>query len=188
VRLGYGIPTVHHSVDPSGNDFETVSKDWRVFEPISLNLGYRGKWEAWGLEAIFGLVIGENRTGINDNLLGGHTDYGGNLNFALHFLRYMNPRGLMSWYLGAGGTFEVMWFYQINSNQDRGQGDRSTMVSGGFDIDLLAGIEFMRASRVQFFLQAALMLPIYLIEGGQGAYGKFSTYLPGVGLTLGMLF
>jgi hypothetical protein len=153
----------------------------RLFSPIALALGYRGKFESWGLEAVGRLGIGTSKSGLRQNTEGGHVDYGGNVSVALHFFRYLSPRGLTSFYLGAGGSFEVMWFYQINS------GSRDTLAAGGFDVDLLGGVEFMRASRVQFYLQAALLVPAYVVENGDGP-SPIKTWFPGAAFTLGMMF
>ncbi|HZS39057.1 MAG TPA: hypothetical protein VFF06_19635 [Polyangia bacterium] len=160
----------------------------RLFGPIALSLGYRGKFESWGLEAMFGLGIGTSKSGLQQNTEGGHVDYGGNVSASLHFMRYLNPRGLSSFYVGAGGSFEVLWFYQINPLDSRAaHGDRYTLASGGFDVDLIGGVEFMRASRVQFYLQAALLVPAYVVQNGDGA-ANISTWFPGAALTLGMIF
>jgi hypothetical protein len=159
----------------------------RVFFPITLNLGYRGKFESWGLETLFSLAVGTSKTGLATNVEGGHVDHGGGVGLQLHFLRYLNPRALTSFYLGAGGSFEVLWLYQINPMATRGYGERRTFASGGFDVDLLAGVEFMRASRVQFYLQGALLVPVYVVENGDGVR-NVKTWFPGAALTLGMLF
>ncbi len=173
---------------PTSQSDGSASNQIRIFSPITLSLGYRGKFESWGLEVLVGLAIGTSKSGLLQNVDGGQVDYGGNVNVALHFLRYLNPRGLTSFYLGAGGSFEVMWLYQINAEQDRAtNGDRRTLASGGFNLDLLAGVEFMRASRVQFYLQAALLVPAYLVENGDGP-SNIKTWFPGAALTLGMLF
>jgi hypothetical protein len=177
---GGSLPTSQ----PGGSAVDNI----RLFGPIALSLGYRGKFEVWGLEAIGGLGIGTTKSGLNENVNGGHVDYGGNVSVALHFFRYFNPRGLTSLYAGAGGSFEVLWFYQINPQDQRGSaGPRSTIASGGFDIDLLVGMEFMRASKVQFFLQTAFMLPAYVVENGDGP-SKLHTWFPGAALQLGMIF
>ena len=63
----------------------------------------------------------------------------------------------------------------------------STRGSGGFDVDLVAGVEFMRASKVQFLLQGALLAPAYVVENGDGPK-PIKTWFPGATLTLGMLF
>ena len=179
LRMG-NVPTVQSD--------GTARDSFRAFGPIALGLGYRGKFESWGLEAMGNLGIGTSRGGLNQNTSGGHVDYGGNVSFALHFLRYLNPRGITSFYLGAGGSFEVLWFYQIRTSSERpDKGDRLTFASGGFDIDLVGGIEFMRASRVQFYLQLAALLPAYVIDWGDGP-ANVKTWFPGGALTLGMIF
>ncbi len=175
-----GVPTL----DEGGG---TASEQFRFFSPITLALGYRGKFESWGLETIASLGIGTSKSGLQQNTQGGHVDYGGNVSFAVHFLRYLNPRALSSWFLGAGGNFEVVWFYQIRPENDRASSSRNTLASGGFDVDLLAGVEFMRASKVQFYLEGVLMLPVYALEAGDGAH-PIKTWFPGLGLKLGMLF
>jgi hypothetical protein len=172
---------------PTSQGNGSAADAFRVFSPITLELGYRGKFESWGLEAIGGLSIGTSKSGLQQNSAGGHVDYGGNVSFALHFLRYLNPRALTSFYIGAGGSFEVMWLYQINPGLIDGSGSRRTFASGGFDVDLLAGVEFMRASRVQFYLQGALLVPAYAVEEGDGVK-PVKTWFPGIALTLGMLF
>jgi hypothetical protein len=159
----------------------------RVFSPITISMGYRGKFESWGLEAIVALAIGTSKTGLQQNTQGGHVDYGGNVSLALHFLRYLTPRGLTSWLVGAGGSFEAMWFYQIKPEAQRYGDPRATQGNGGFNVDLVGGIEFMRASRVHFYLQAAVLLPAYLVDNGDGTR-PIKTWLPGAGVTLGMLF
>jgi uncharacterized membrane protein YhdT len=45
----------------------------------------------------------------------------------------------------------------------------------------------MRASRVQFYLQATLLIPAYVVENGDGA-SNIKTWFPGAALTLGMIF
>ncbi len=161
----------------------TTSDRIRVFSPIALGLGYRGKFENWGLECLTRLTIGTTKSGLGQQGSAGHVDYGGSVNLSLHFLRYLSPRGLMSWFLGAGGSFEVLWFYQIDPS---GQ-SRSNVASGGFDVDLVAGVEFMRASKVQFYLEGALLVPAYAVENGDSPT-PIKTWFPGVALTLGMLF
>ena len=166
---------------PTSQPDGSAKDELRLFGPIVLQLGYRGKFESWGLEAIGGLGIGTSKSGLRQNTEGGHVDYGGNVSLALHFFRYLSPRGLTSAYLGAGGSFEVLWLYQVQS------GSRDTLASGGFDVDLVGGVEFMRASRVQFYLQAALIVPAYEVENGDGP-SNVKTWFPGAALTLGMMF
>lgn len=180
LRGGY-LPTARS--DGSGG----VSNEIRVFSPMTLGLGYRGKFESWGVETTVGVGVGTSKTGLTNNALGGHIDYGGNLALSLHFLRYLNPRGLTSLYLGAGSSFEMLWLYAIRPREVRGSDDRSTLLSGGLDVDLLMGVEFMRASRAQFFLQGALVLPAYVVDN-EASGTHANTWLPGMALKLGMMF
>lgn len=164
-----------------------VEEQIRVASPMLLGLGYRGKFESWGVDASVGVGVGTSKTGLADNSLGGHIDYGGNLSLSLHFLRYLNPRGLTSFYLGAGSSFEMLWMYAIRPQGQRSSEDRSTLFSGGLDLDLLLGVEFLRASRAQFFLQGGLVLPAYVVENEEGV-ARVRTWLPGISLQLGMMF
>jgi hypothetical protein len=164
-----------------------VSDQIRVFTPMALGIGYRGKFESWGIESTLGVGIGTSQAALSSNALGGHTDFGGDVALSLHFLHYLNPRGLSSVYLGAGSSFELIWFSVIKPRMERGNGDRSTLVSGGLDVDLLVGVEFMRASRAQFYLQGALQLPAYAVDSGDSV-AHLSTWLPGISLKLGIMF
>jgi hypothetical protein len=160
---------------------------WRVFSPMSLATGYRGKFETWAVSTMVELGIGTSRTGIRENRNGGHLDLGGTFGIGIHFLRYTNPRGIGSFYLGAGSTFEVLWFSAIKPAEVRGSDPRSTLVSGGLDVDLLCGYEFMRASSVQFFLQGGLQLPAYAVRT-ENEHASINTWLPGLNLKMGVAF
>ncbi|MBM4394633.1 MAG: hypothetical protein FJ087_02955 [Deltaproteobacteria bacterium] len=172
---------------PTAKSDGATEKKFRVFSPMELALGYRGKFEAWGVEALAGVGIGTQKTAAKDNKDGGHVDLGGDAFIKLHFLRYLNPRGLTSWYLGAGSTFELLWFTAIRKAGDRDESDRSTLLAGGVTLDGIAGIEFMRASSVQFFLQGELNAPAYWIETAND-HGSLKSYLPGVSVKLGVVF
>jgi hypothetical protein len=172
---------------PTSQPDGSAATETRLFSPITLGLGYRGKFENWGVEMTGALGVGTAKTGLAQNTGGGHVDYGGNVALGLHFLRYTNPRGLSSFYFGSGGSFEIIWFSQIKPQAERTNGDRTYPVSGGFDIDFLLGVEFMRASKVQFFLQCSLDVPAYAVQNGD-VQPSINTWFPAAALTLGMLF
>lgn len=172
---------------PTAQADGTTADSIRIFSPVALGLGYRGKFESWGIETTVGVGVGTSKIGLSENPAGGHIDYGGNLALSFHFLRYLNPRGLTSAYLGAGSTFELLWLYSIQKQSLGGYQYRDTLISGGLDVDLLMGVEFMRASRAQFFLQGGLTLPAYVVDNQEDA-SKVRTWLPGVTLKLGMMF
>ena len=155
----------------------------RLFTPMTISTGYRGKFESWGIEAMVQVGIGTSRSAANTNPLGGHIDFGGNVGLMLHFLHYLNPRGITSAYLGAGSNFELLWFSAIKE----GENDRSTLLGGGLDVDLIFGWEFMRASAVQFYLQAELNLPAYVIDN-EDNHGKIHTWFPTASVKLGVIF
>jgi len=165
----------------------------RVFSPMTLGLGYRGKFESWGIDASTQLGFGTSKVATKSNDLGGHVDYGGNWDITLHFLNYADPRGLNSLYYGAGSTFELLWFSVIapaptgTGGKPSTHDNRATLYGGGLSLDLVAGWEFMRASAVQFFLQGELKLPAYVLQNEDNS-GKVQTWFPGVGLKIGMLF
>ncbi|MBW2701546.1 MAG: hypothetical protein JRF33_12085 [Deltaproteobacteria bacterium] len=173
--------------DTNNADYGSTNNTLRLFFPMSLEMGYRGKFENWGIETKAILDIGTSKTASRHNVEGGHIDYGGGVGLQLHFLRYMNPRGLHSFYLGAGATFEFLWFSAIKADGLRENSDRSNLFGGGLDVDLIFGVEFMRASSVQFFLQGEFILPAYGLDN-EDNHGRLHTWMPGLGIKLGMLF
>lgn len=182
-RMGM-LPTWNESVDKSA-----VAEELRPLFPVKFSLGYRGRFESWGIEAVANLGLGTSaQVGVNDvsysrTLNLGHVDYGGDTGLALHFLRYFDPRGLTSFYLGSGATFEMLWFRVIEGNDD----DRSTLFSGGLNVDGVFGWEFMRASAVQFLLQGELNVPAYFIRSSNDE-ATLKTWLPGFTIKIGMVF
>lgn len=178
LRFGF-LDTVQ---DSGGVDGEV-----RVFSPMIFSVGYRGKFENWAIEAMGNLGLNANRTAVRRNPAGGHVDMGGNAGISVHFLRYLNPRGVTSFYLGAGSRFEVLWFSLIRPENGRTSDTRSALASGGIDVDLVIGWEFMRATKIQWVIQAELNLPAYVIDT-ENNYGRVDSWMPGASLSLGVLF
>jgi len=169
----------------SGERQGELERKLTLFHPIEFGLGYRGRFESWGLEITNHAAIGLNQTSSSRNPGGGHIDYGGNAGLAIHFLRYHNPRGLTSFYGGAGASFDLLWFRVINpaTSADR----HSTLFSGGLSGQGVIGWEFMRAAAVQFFLQGELNIPAYLVRT-ENSVGRMKSWAPGVTLRIGMVF
>ena len=174
---------------PTVQDDGSLATKARLFSPMTLGLGYRGKFENWGIESMAHLAIGTSKTALSRNPGGGHVDLGGNLAAALHFLRYLNPRGVTSSFIGAGGTFELMWFSVIQNQQLNPYGDsqRSSLFTGGVDVDLVYGWEFMRATSVHWVIQGELHLPAYLVDS-ENDDGGVHSWMPGLSIRLGVLF
>ena len=183
IGLGTQIRGGEFKTAVDNNPLAPAKKELRVFTPMTISTGYRGKFENWGIEAMLQVGIGTSKTASSANDLGGHIDFGGDAGLMLHFLHYINPRGISSFYLGAGANFELLWFSAIKA----GENDRSTLLGGGLDVDLICGWEFMRASAVQFFLQAEVNLPAYVIDN-EDNYGGVHTWFPTASVKLGVIF
>lgn len=182
---GGSFPTVIE--DAEDGEVGSVERRIRVMTPFTTSLGYRGRFENWGLEAMALVGFGTDKTAVRDNPEGGHIDFGGLAGFGIHFLRYFDPRGLISFYVGAGGTFELLWFSAIKAVESRDDKDRSYLLSGGLDVDLVFGWEFMRANAVQFLLQGELNLPAYMANS-ENDHGTLDTWFPGISVKLGIIF
>jgi hypothetical protein len=185
LRLGTFATAV---TDHSSPQYGHAEGETRFFSPVLAFLGYRGRYESWGLEAaVYGALGTTGETSIQANPYGGHVDFPGDLGLQMHFLRYFDPRGLTSFYLGAGSTFELLIFQAINPAADRHDSTRSYLLGGGVDVDAVLGWEFMRASGTQFFLQAEAGLPAYALVNKNDA-GALHTWFPAVTIKLGMMF
>ena len=66
-------------------------------------------------------------------------------------------------------------------------GDRSWLFGGGLNVDGVVGWEFMRASTVQFCLEAAIQLPVYALKTSND-HGSMNTWFPGISIRLGVMF
>ncbi|HOX47432.1 MAG TPA: hypothetical protein PK668_27810 [Myxococcota bacterium] len=190
--------THHYSLNVGtqlrGGQFDTLvsgggtENQVRLMYPVVLSTGYRGKFESWCVEAQLQGLVGTSQEAAISNAGGGHVDFSGGLGLQLHFAHYFNPRGLDSFYLGAGSTFELLWFSVIRPAGDRHADDRSTLLGGGLDVDVVFGWEFMRASSVQFYLQGELVLPAFALDTGDDYGGEIHTWYPGLALKLGVVF
>lgn len=184
LRIGHFGTAVQSATDPgNGNSVDR----YRFFSPVEAFLGYRGRFEGWGLEIDVMGGMGTALKSAAKNPGGGHVDLSGNGAVQIHFLHYTDPRGLTSFYGGAGSTFELLVFNAITPAGQRQSGNRSYLVGGGIDVDLVLGWEFMRASTAQFFLQAEAKLPAYLLSN-ENISGEIHTWFPAMGFKLGVMF
>ena len=93
----------------------------------------------------------------------------------------------LSFYFGSCSAFELTAFDIIRAEGSRESSDRDLLFTGGLNLDLLIGYEFMRTNSVHFFVQGELHLPLYMIDT-ENAAGAVETYLPGGLLQLGFIF
>lgn len=173
--------------DPADGTVGTISLQPRVFTPMLMTVMYRGQFEEFGVEAGLELDIGTNVSSARANPAGGHIDYGGSTGAVLHAVRYANVRGLTSIYYGGGATFLLHWFSAVRPEAERATDSRSTLLSGGLDIDAVLGYEFMRASAISFFLQGELNLPAYTVKNSDSS-GSINTWFPGAAFKVGAAF
>lgn len=164
-----------------------LNDEWRIMTPLSVQLGYRGKYKAWGLDVFVRGALGTNEEAPRRNPAGGHVDFEFAGAAGLHFLRYLDAVGMTSWYFGGGAQFEVSRFSVIQPEANRDGDSRDDFATGGLNVDLVFGYEFMRTSRVHFYLQGEVHVPTFKLDTEIDA-GGVDTYLPGGLLQVGMVF
>ncbi|HEY5448375.1 MAG TPA: hypothetical protein VIQ54_06470 [Polyangia bacterium] len=180
MRVG-NLQTAQSQTAPTANEI-------RILTPVSIQIGYRRKLRAWGLDAFGRLNLGTENTGVNNNDLGGHVDYSKSFLTGLHFLHYTDAPGINSFYFGGGAAFEIAQFEVIRPVANRFGGDtRDSLVGGGLNIDLLAGYEFLRASSVHFYGQLEVNAPAYVMNTESDS-GGINTWMPGLTAQIGVIF
>jgi hypothetical protein len=174
------LPTARGPNDPAATE-------GRFITPVSIQIGYRRKLRAWGLDAFGRLNLGTEITGVRNNDLGGHVDYSKSGLLGLHFLHYTDAPGINSFYFGGGAAFEIAQFDVIRPLQTRSGNTRDSLVGGGLNIDLLVGYEFLRASSVHFFGQLEANAPAYVFKTENDS-GGINTWMPGLTAQIGVIF
>lgn len=164
-----------------------VSRKVRALAPLTFSIGYRGRFNAWGLDLYTRGGVGLQRESALRNTGGGHVDLDGLWSIGLSFLRYHSPHGMMSVYYGAGALFDLTVFSAIKPESERGAKDRDRLTGGGLNLQLVLGVEFMRASPAQFFLQAVISAPVYLFQMAT-EYTHINAYIPEFSATVGIMF
>lgn len=164
-----------------------LSDETRYMTPMSVQLGYRGKYQVWAIDVVARGLLGSDTAAPRRNPEGGHVDFDAGAALGLHFLRYTDPSGMNSFYFGGGAQFQLSLFSVIRPEEDRGGDDHESMIAGGMDADLIIGYEFMRASSVHFFVQAEVHLPTYRLETEVDA-GGLDVWLPGGLAQIGVIF
>jgi hypothetical protein len=174
-------------LDTAGASSDPASQQIRVLTPVTFQLGYRGKFKAWGLDVFGRLSLGTSDKSAENNPLGGHVDFAGSGGLGLHFLRYFDPAGMTSFYAGGGASFELSLFSIVRPEDERADSERDYLPSAGLNLDVLVGYEFLRAASLHFFAEAELQIPTYVVRAESSA-GSISTYMPGGLAEIGVLF
>ncbi len=176
-KVGY-LPTFH----PSG-----LRNQVRALAPMTFSIGYRGRFNAWGIDAYMRGGVGLQRESALRNTEGGHVDLDGLWSLGLQFLRYTSPHGMNSFYYGGGALFDLTVFTAIKPEAERNKYDRVRLTGGGLNLTFVVGMEFMRASAAQFFLQLVISAPVYPFELGTRT-AAIKAYIPEVAATAGIMF
>ncbi len=183
--LGTTFRTTKLPTAPEGDG--PATRDYRWLTPASIRLGYRGKFQAWGLDAFGILELGTEEMSVRQNPSGGHVDYAGSGGLGLHFLRYFSQDDVTSLYVGGGATFTMSFYQQIREPKRRNGDSRDLVTGTGLELDALVGYEFMRASALHFFAQGGLRLPTYLVRFEHNE-ALTNSYTPGLMAEIGMVF
>jgi hypothetical protein len=185
--FGMGTSVLFASLPTAQGPTAAPATEGRIITPLSIQIGYRRKLRAWGLDAFGRLNLGTENTGVRSNDLGGHVDYSKSGLLGLNFLHYTDAPGINSFYFGGGAAFEIVQFEVIRPLANRAGVTRDTLLGGGLNIGLLAGYEFMRASSVHFFGQLEASAPAYLVKTENDS-GGVNTWMPGVTAQIGVIF
>jgi hypothetical protein len=184
--LGMGTMVRAGYLDTEQGETEPVKNELRVITPLALQIGARYKLRSWGLDAFGRVNIGTSSTGVHDNELGGHVDYGWGVGAGLRFLRYADAPGISSFYYGGGADFELAIFKGIRP-KDSCCDERENLVGGGLNLTGLIGYEFLRSSIAHFFVQAEIEVPTYVFSV-QEEYSEINAWMPGAVALVGMAF
>jgi hypothetical protein len=173
---------------PSAGKSGVIHERYRFASPLALSIGARNKFRGWALDPFARVQIGTSEyVPETASEPGGHVDFAGSGSLGLHFMRYANPRGIGSLYYGGGAQFELAR-YKVTEAGKRGRdGEHDGLWTGGLDVDLLAGYEFMRASTLHFFVQIELSLPAYTATGHTKSGGLDNAYVPSAVAQVGLL-
>ena len=185
--FGMGTSTRIANLPTAQSPDAPAATEQRFITPVSIQVGYRRKLRAWGLDAFGRLNLGTENTGVRNNDMGGHVDYAKSGLLGLHFLHYTDAPGINSFYFGGGAAFEIAQFEVIRPMETRNSVTRDSLLGGGLNIDLLVGYEFLRASSVHFFGQLEGNAPAYVMKTESDS-GGINTWMPGLTAQIGVIF
>lgn len=166
---------------------QAPADEFRYLAPVAIQMGSRGKYQAWGVDVFGRLTLGTGSRALLKNDLGGHADFASSYGAGIHFLRYLDATGVTSWYTGGGASFELARYTILLERGSRDTDDREGLWTGGLNVDLVLGYEFMRASALHFFIEGEVNLPTYRVDTDNQA-GGISAYVPGATILVGLVF
>ncbi len=174
-----GVPT---RVD--GDPNAPVTDRFRLLNNVDLQVGYRGDFSRWAIDAYARIGIGVSATDSRSNTLGGHVDHIADLVLGLNFLWHLAADDVWSFYLGPGARFELIAFDLV---EPTGRSDGDDLVGAGLGAVAVFGFEFLRTASVRPFAQLEITLPAYVVRT-EARDGGIDAWLPGATINVGALF
>jgi hypothetical protein len=152
----------------------------RFVAPLDFHFGLRSVYRAWALDAGAGFRAGTQRRSVARSAQG-HADYSFAFAGHLHFLRYVRPDSVSSFYLGGGAGFAAVRYRMLGPSGSEG------LWGGGMNVDIVLGQELLRASALRFFIEADLSLPAYFFQSESDA-GSIEAYLASAVVRIGLVY
>lgn len=181
VLVGLAPTAPENGNDPAGDQV-------RYFAPFAVGLGVRNLYRAWALDATAGALLGTSKRASGTASGGGHVDYGGGFAASLHFLRYVKPSAVNSFYFGGGATVQADRYRVIQPTSPEGrQDDPRGAWGGGTNVDIVIGYEFMRASSLHFFGELGAGVPAYQVNFRGHPTRDVNSYIPNASFKIGLL-
>lgn len=162
----------------SDSGAEVLDERFRLIVPLQAIVGMRSYYRAWALDSYVGLRLGTSRRS-SSTAANNHVDYTAGFTAGMHFLRYLQPAAVSSFYAGGGASFVV--------DRYRATGIGSSgLWGGGMQLDLVFGHEFMRASSLHFYVEATASVPAYRFDTERSG-ARIDSYIPSAVLQIGLL-
>ena len=190
IQMRFGNQFIGTRLPTASEDSKANPKlDYRLSSPFIFGLGYRGKLNDWAVDINGVIGIHGGRKGVKNNILGGHVDFSGLFGGGISVLKYIKPDSLNSFYLGVGSSFQANFFSVLQKQPETNyfNSNYDSYISGGMQFDMIAGMEFIRSSNINLFLESKLALPIYYTSI-ENDYRPIQTWTPNFSFSIGTLF
>jgi hypothetical protein len=188
MQVGSTLALPLPGIDTATGSEQVVEETIRVLAPVNLQIGYRGNFRAWGVDAFARLGLGAGNKAPRNNVLGGHVDHTVDVRLGMNLLFYLTPDTVNSWYLGTGATFDLSWYEVI---KPRAYADElvedDLLFGGGLSATGIIGYEFLRTSGVRPMIQLELHAPAYIFSA-ENDFGAFNAWVPAASLMAGVMF
>jgi len=188
MQVGSTMAVPLPGIDTATGSEQLVEETLRVIAPVNLQIGYRGNFRAWGVDAFARLGLGAGNKAPRNNVLGGHVDHTVDVRLGMSLLFYLSPDTVNSWYLGTGATFDLSWYDVIKPRTYADDLEEDSLLfGGGLSATAIIGYEFLRTSEVRPMIQLELHAPAYLFST-ENDFGALNAWVPAASLMAGVMF